>query len=442
MRWRLGLGLRLALLFVAFTGPTLITVDALVLSLERRALDRALDAGVAVLYLDNLALRIAPISTDRAALRVALYDEVQALKQPARIFPREAAYVLTELAADPIVLRYDNAAEAALVVPVVDGARPTQFRYDISAIVPSGGRLSLSIALGGAWQEALKKWLHEWPLLLLISGLMGTLAGVLVSRYISRRIVRITNSAAAWSRGEFVPIADPNRDELSELGAELDRRALELAQLMDARRGAAIRDERDRIARDLHDVVKQRAFALSLNIATVQALLASAPEQADVRLRMAIEQAEALSRDLSDTIFDLREAQGGQWFEALQHQLHDLALSGGLHFAARVSTAEAVLLAKLDPNIADAIALILREGLSNVLRHAHATQVELECAAAPALACRLRDNGRGFSVDAQRAGFGLRNMRDRAGATGLALHIHSDAQGTIVQVSMDTAEDS
>jgi signal transduction histidine kinase len=87
----------------------------------------------------------------------------------------------------------------------------------------------------------------------------------------------------------------------------------------------------------------------------------------------------------------------------------------------------------LVPAIADDIHRICREALTNIINHAHATEIEVELAYdAEEMRLRIRDNGRGIDADVLRAGarqghFGLQGMRERAKRIGADLNIWSGA---------------
>src|SRR5262249_15119101 len=114
------------------------------------------------------------------------------------------------------------------------------------------------------------------------AGLLSTLTGLFFSRSLTRRLRKITRAAHDWSRGEFqVAVHDSTRDEIGQLVHDLNEMAGQLHQLVAARQELAVVEERHRLARDLHDSVKQQLFVVTMLLGTARAKAsdASAVEQ-------------------------------------------------------------------------------------------------------------------------------------------------------------------
>jgi NarL family two-component system sensor histidine kinase LiaS len=108
----------------------------------------------------------------------------------------------------------------------------------------------------------------------IVAGLIGLLFGFVASRGLSRRIGELSRASEAWSKGDFkVIVHDRSADELGQLTQRLNRMAEQLQHLLHSRQQLAMLEERNRLARDLHDSVKQQAFGLAAQLRTMRALL-------------------------------------------------------------------------------------------------------------------------------------------------------------------------
>ena len=144
------------------------------------------------------------------------------------------------------------------------------------------------------------------------SALVGGIAGWLSARRLSRRFDAIALAADGWARGEFAAVApETPPDELGRLAQRLNRMAADLDGALTARRTLAATEERNRLARDLHDTVKQQAFAAAMQTAAARSRLA-AGDTAGAGEHLA--EAESLTRqmqaDLTAVIQELRPSVG------------------------------------------------------------------------------------------------------------------------------------
>ncbi|MFI5842080.1 GAF domain-containing protein [Catenuloplanes sp. NPDC051500] len=188
--------------------------------------------------------------------------------------------------------------------------------------------------------------------------------------------------------------------------------ALERARAQEERELLVVLEDRERIARDLHDVVIQRLFATGLQLQTAIPL-AGRPEAAQ-RINAAVDDLDSTIRDIRRAIFELRTPVA----PALRTDLGEMidAATGPLGFRPRLDLYGPVDSAIPDSLRPDLLA-VLREALSNVVRHARATTVEVGLRiAAGHLTLTVLDNGIGCPPDAARSG--LVNMADRATSHG------------------------
>jgi signal transduction histidine kinase len=187
--------------------------------------------------------------------------------------------------------------------------------------------------------------------------------------------------------------------------------ALDRVQAVADRQELAIVSDRDRIARDLHDLVIQRLFATGLSL---QGIRAKARPEVQVRLDQAVADLDTTIRDVRTTIFELHQREHA----ALRDSISALAREYVpiLGFAPAIRTRGPVD-TLVPAETAEQLLAVLREALSNVARHAGASSASVEVEADPDfLVLRVTDNGRGLPEGRNESG--LRNVRRRASELG------------------------
>jgi signal transduction histidine kinase len=175
-------------------------------------------------------------------------------------------------------------------------------------------------------------------------------------------------------------------------------------------------EERERIAKELHDGIVQSLFAVGMGLQGAMAL-ARDPE-ITVRLENAVEDIDRAIRDLRNYIFGLRPGilADRQLHEAIRELCNDFAGRSDVVTAVDIDDRAA---AELASRAADVIQLV-REGLSNVGRHANATtcRVSVRHLAEGSIELQIDDDGNGFDIDAPRSGMGLTNLAARVDSMG------------------------
>ena len=208
--------------------------------------------------------------------------------------------------------------------------------------------------------------------------------------------------------------------------------ALEVARAQDDQRRLALYEERDRIARDLHDSVIQRLFGTGLRMQGLRELVAQ--PSVERQLGEFVEELDTTIRDIRRAIFDLRDApEPGP--VSLRAQLLQTVRDAGqtLHVDPQV-TFTGPLDTVVPDEVRDDVLATLREALSNAARHADAGQVHVEVAVTGAvgttwlLELSVRDDGRGIGPG-QRSGGGLTNMGERAARWGGRCVVRPGANG-------------
>ena len=215
--------------------------------------------------------------------------------------------------------------------------------------------------------------------------------------------------------------------------------ALRLGAAAKDREQLAVLGDRDRIARDLHDLVIQRLFATGM---TLEGALRSMPPDAAERVRRAVDDLDSTIKEIRTSIFAL-QSPAPHAGEGLREAILQAARGArdSLGFDAQVSFDGAV--DTLVPSqVGEQLLAVLREALSNVARHAQASQVRVVVAASPTAAkLTVTDNGIGLPADGRRSG--LENLARRArdlGGTFSADAAEPPARGTLVEwsVPLDT----
>jgi PAS domain S-box-containing protein len=212
--------------------------------------------------------------------------------------------------------------------------------------------------------------------------------------------------------------------------------AIENARLYEAARGKATLEERQRLARELHDSVSQVLYAIVLNATSVRELLPTEAGQVRDLVGDVLQLAAAGLTEMRALIFELRpeslEAEG--LIAAIEKQVAALQARHKLRVRTQLTLEPEMPLATKE-----AVYRIAQEALHNIARHARARTVELVLEGhAAQLELRIDDDGKGFDPSATFTGhLGLRSMRERAAAVGGTLDIQSaPGQGTRVCVSV------
>jgi len=194
--------------------------------------------------------------------------------------------------------------------------------------------------------------------------------------------------------------------------------ALELADARAAQQRIVLLEDHERIARDLHDHVTQRLFAIGLTVQSVAKVLGD--DEPAARLTRVVSDIDETIRQTRTTIFQLRGPLGPETGTA---RIRLLAVAGEvsnvLGFDPQVRFSGPIDAVVPEPVVEDLVA-VLREALTNVARHAHASRVEVDVAAsANQLSLQVSDDGVGLG-DIQRRS-GLYNLRQRAELHGGSL---------------------
>lgn len=216
-----------------------------------------------------------------------------------------------------------------------------------------------------------------------------------------------------WGPGELGAV-DAMDVRLPQAFAEQAALALQVSTARSNQERLAVFEDRDRIARDLHDLVIQRLFAIGLSL---EGGLRGMQDPAAVqRVTAAVDDLDTTIKEIRNSIFALSLPTGAadireRCMELVEGSAKSLKFRPTLEFRGPVQTV-------VDEELAQHVEAVLREALSNVVRHADATSVRVTLSAVDAGALELvvADDGRGF--DAVGVSSGLANLDRRAEALG------------------------
>jgi signal transduction histidine kinase len=324
-----------------------------------------------------------------------------------------------------------RAANAEVLTALLSGAD----RVDVLDLVTSQARrvvaadhVVLALQEGESWVMTGSGAAHEW-----MEPLLPQLAQVRSDRQ---------SLAVATSEGVgfAIPLGDvgvlvclwreapptPPIGDLELYGAQAAV-ALELAERRRHSERFAVLEDRDRIARDLHDLVIQRLFATGMLLQSAVRMVESTPPEVRRRIDRAVDELDGTIRELRSTIYGLQApAEARPSLRSQVLAVVDTA-AGQLGFAPSLRL-DGLLDTLASPEIAENVLATLREALSNVARHAKASRVEVEVQVQGKIfsVCVI-DDGIGMSPDAARSG--LVNLASRAERLGGRLRISSSRTG-------------
>jgi NarL family two-component system sensor histidine kinase LiaS len=317
----------------------------------------------------------------------------------------------------------------------------------------------------------------------IIAAIAGSIFGYVAARGITQRLKRLSVAADRWGHGDFtVQAQDTSEDEIGQMARQLNRMAEQLQNLLETRQKLATLEERNRLARDLHDSVKQQIFAVSMQIGATKVLLKRDIDAAEKRLNESEKLVHQAQRELTSLIRELRPvALEGKGLVAALRELatewsqqtnivanvrvegtqghpqgtqgHAQGMQGHPHVDGTQETSPqghpqgASLLypqvegfhrlrgQMLPLTVEEALFRVAQEALSNVSRHSQATLVQMVLTITDEMVTlAIVDNGQGFDTTRQgRLGVGLRSMQERMKALGGDVEVESSpGKGTRV----------
>lgn len=277
-------------------------------------------------------------------------------------------------------------------------------------------------------------------ILLLAAGLVGTIFGSLTARGMVLRLRRVSQVTDAWSQGDFSEfIEDPTGDEISTMAVRLNQMAEQLQQFLKRSQEMAVSEERNRLARDLHDSAKQEALAASFHLGTALTLFERDPQSAKNHLVKADTLVDSVRVELTDLIHELRppSMNGARFDETLNEYVIEWAHQTGIE-----ATLDVDGFVDLSLEVKQAIYRIMQEALANVAKHSSAKSVDVTMRFGNySVEFCISDDGKGFDIQQPHDGMGLDSMRERVESLMGDFSIQSEpGQGTKVCLTIPTEE--
>ncbi len=205
--------------------------------------------------------------------------------------------------------------------------------------------------------------------------------------------------------------------------------AIENIRLQSRVQELALVEDRERIARDLHDTVIQRLFASGLSLQGTAKLVRTDADQAIARIESAVDDLDLTVKHIRSAIFSLettRASTGGGLRDRVLALANESTATLGFRptcmFDGPVESA-------VNDDIASELVATLREALSNVARHAKASRVEVLVSATNQLRLQVTDDGIGPPGPTARRGHGLKNMGARAARHGGHFEVRAATSG-------------
>ncbi|MFQ6026439.1 MAG: histidine kinase, partial [Dehalococcoidia bacterium] len=240
--------------------------------------------------------------------------------------------------------------------------------------------------------------------------------------------------------GSVVSIED--RDCIIAIVRDITERNQAEKRLHEQMRDLAVAEERNRLAREIHDTLAQGFTGIIWQLNAMERTLTDSGPKALEHLSRIRDLARDSLQEARRSVWDLRAGplEGKTLSEALQEETEKLSNAENIRTSVAVQGPEKVL----SMGIESALLRIGQESLTNVLKYARATEVSVILAFADSsVTLTVRDNGVGFDPESptprsrEGGGFGLINMRERVRVLGGELKVQSaPGQGTLVEASL------
>lgn len=304
----------------------------------------------------------------------------------------------------------------------------------------------------------------DWKFLLLFSiiaisaaALVGVISGYIVGNLLKKRLNALWEAGMNLERGVLsYRVPELGSDELGDIGWTFNRLAARWeeqvislqrlsnhnAALGEQLRQAAVVEERQRLARELHDAVSQQLFAIAMTTAAIKRMMDKNPQRAAQQIELVEEMASAAQSEMRALLLHLRPAtlQDKPLGEAMAELLEELKQKQMLKITWDLEEVRG-----LPSGIEDHLFRILQEALSNILRHARANHINVKMFTLNGqVRLRITDDGVGFDPEEEKmTSYGLASMRERVIEVGGSLEIYSAVgKGTQLEVRIPVVADS
>ncbi|PLR96076.1 sensor histidine kinase [Bacillus sp. T33-2] len=303
------------------------------------------------------------------------------------------------------------------------------------------------------WTQLWKRELMDIPVIVFtfsVSVAVGIIFGFSSGLYWSRQLQAIDSWLYQLEQGQQAEIEQSSRlQEIGSISARIEklqkqiaekaklsqRLATEKAEEQESRIQEIISQERNRLARELHDSVSQQLFAASMLMSAINEGRPLSDHRETKQLKMVEEMIHQSQLEMRALLLHLRPAalKGKSLQEGIKELLVELSQKVTMTIHWKVEPFP------LDKGVEDHLFRILQESVSNTLRHSKAAKIDVLLIKRDDLAIlRVSDDGIGFDVEETKAGaYGLQNMYERAGEVGGTLKIVSvKNKGTRLEVKV------
>ncbi|MBM7646652.1 NarL family two-component system sensor histidine kinase LiaS [Scopulibacillus daqui] len=299
----------------------------------------------------------------------------------------------------------------------------------------------------------LVKWFNI-PFILLIfifAIVIGILTGFIYGNMLKKRLELLVESILKYERGNYahrVPYLGDDEiglmaDHLNQMAgtiekqvASLQKLSTEKAEWNDQLKKSVISEERQRLARELHDAVSQQLFAISMMSSAIQENIDPANKKVKEQMTMVEKMAGNAQNEMRALLMHLRPAtlEGKGLKEGLEELFEEFKAKQPINMSWDIKD-----IPSLPKGIEDHLFRIVQEAMSNVFRHSQATSVAVRLSAAnQQLLLRVLDNGIGFDMDKPKtSSYGLESIKERANEIGGVAEIISfPGKGVQIEVKV------
>lgn len=315
------------------------------------------------------------------------------------------------------------------------------------------------------WEDQLHFWkllAANWfgipvvVFLLAIVLAIGALFGYICGNLLKKRLEALVQSILIFERGNFghrVEIVDEDEigimaNHLNQMAERVEKQVASLQKLSTERaewreqlKKTAVSEERQRLARELHDAVSQQLFAISMMTSAVQENLDGTNERVRKQIAAVEKMAGDAQSEMRALLLHLRPAtlEGKGLKEGIEELLAELEAKQPVTIRWEVAD-----LPDLPKGIEDHLFRIVQESMSNVFRHSRATSVTVRLGVVNRqIYLRIFDNGIGFDMAKPKASsYGLQSIQERVSEIGGVAEIISfPDKGTQIEVKVPIVEE-
>lgn len=284
---------------------------------------------------------------------------------------------------------------------------------------------------------------------------IGAAYGYWSGSRMGQRLEQLREVMLSLEKGNLSRSVPPlGEDEIGRLGEQLNRigkrweeqvTSLQRlsnnnAQLAEKAKYSAIVEERQRLARDLHDAVSQQLFAISMTATAVARTLEKDYDKAERQIHLIEEMASVAQSEMRALLLHLRPVhlEGKRLSQGLLELLLELQAKVPIDISWDMDDE-----IQLPKGIEDHLFRIVQEALSNTLRHSKASKMEIKLLhPADSIRLSIRDNGVGFVLDEDKhASYGLVSMKERVNEVGGSINvITAPGRGTRIEIRIPLLE--